>query len=121
MHARISYALLIVVTLIVGLFSRKVASVPAFTGDILYAIMIYWCMSFVFFRKSYRLVFCLSVIFCFVIEAAQVLQYPWLKALRDDSFGRLVLGQGFLWSDLIAYTIGAILAMCFERYCLIRF
>ncbi|MCA9011825.1 MAG: DUF2809 domain-containing protein [Planctomycetaceae bacterium] len=31
---------------------------------------------------------------------------PWLDSLRQTILGRLILGFGFLWSDLLCYTAG---------------
>ncbi|MGO4770323.1 DUF2809 domain-containing protein [Flavobacterium sp. W22_SRS_FK3] len=41
--------------------------------------------------------------------------------LRKTLFGRYVLGQGFLWSDILAYTLGIIIAFCSERIILKHF
>ena len=35
---------------------------------------------------------------------------PWLDALRATTLGALVLGQGFLWSDIVCYAVGVMLA-----------
>ena len=42
----------------------------------------------------------------FSVELLQLYHTPWLNAIRDTLPGRLVLGQGFLFSDLLCYTIG---------------
>lgn len=31
---------------------------------------------------------------------------PWIDAVRQATFGRLVLGFGFLWTDLICHSVG---------------
>ena len=46
---------------------------------------------------------------CFGIEFSQLLSYEWLMQLRSTRMGALVLGQGFLWSDIVAYTAGVLL------------
>lgn len=43
----------------------------------------------------------------FLIELSQLWHPPFLDALRATTLGGLVLGYGFLWSDLVCYTVGA--------------
>jgi hypothetical protein len=45
-----------------------------------------------------------------LVEFAQLLQWSWLVALRHTRVGALLLGQGFVWADLLAYALGATLA-----------
>lgn len=47
-----------------------------------------------------------GVIFSFAIEFSQLYQAPWINEVRHTLFGRLVLGEGFLWSDLLCYLVG---------------
>jgi len=44
---------------------------------------------------------------CGVIELSQLWHPPWLDAIRATRPGALVLGRGFVWSDLLCYLIGA--------------
>ncbi len=50
------------------------------------------------------------VVFCWLIEASQAWRTAWLDTFRDTTFGGLLLDHGFLWSDIIAYTMGALAA-----------
>lgn len=45
--------------------------------------------------------------FCAAIEASQLWQPIWLDELRKQPLVALVLGRGFLWSDLVCYAVGA--------------
>lgn len=42
----------------------------------------------------------------FFIEISQLYHAEWIDRIRDTSLGGLVLGYGFLWSDIEAYTLG---------------
>jgi hypothetical protein len=42
----------------------------------------------------------------FAVEVSQLHHVPWLDALRSTRLGALALGQGFLRSDLLCYTVG---------------
>lgn len=48
----------------------------------------------------------ISLAFCFSIEISQLYHAEWIDQIRDTSLGGLVLGYGFLWSDIAAYTLG---------------
>jgi Protein of unknown function (DUF2809) len=45
-------------------------------------------------------------------EVSQLWHTPWLDAIRHTTVGRLMLGLGFLWSDLVCYAVGTIIAFC---------
>lgn len=44
------------------------------------------------------------------VEASQLLDWPWLRAVRGTTAGALLLGQGAKAADLVAYAAGALLA-----------
>ncbi|WP_149913632.1 ribosomal maturation YjgA family protein [Sphingobacterium cavernae] len=104
---RLIYFILIIITIALGLFSRKIEFLPLATGDALYAIMVYWGFRFLFTKRPLHYALLLSIAFCFSIEFLQLVRIPFLIEARNHSLLRLVLGQGFLWSDLIAYGSGA--------------
>ena len=41
------------------------------------------------------------------VEISQLIHLPWLDAVRATRLGALLLGRGFLWTDLVAYLGGA--------------
>ncbi|MCA5006584.1 DUF2809 domain-containing protein [Sphingobacterium sp. WQ 366] len=108
-------------TIVLGLLSRRIDWIPIITGDALYAVMIYWFFRFIFTTKKsyYALIF--SVLFCFGIEFLQLLQHPILIEWRNNPMLRLVLGQGFLWTDLIAYCLGSLIAFFIDRKIINRY
>ena len=103
---RFQYLLLTIFIIFLGLGSRKINVFPLFIGDVLYAVMMYFGLRFVLIHWKLKTIIVLSVSFCFLIETSQLLQFDWLISLRKTTFGKYVLGQGFLWSDLICYLIG---------------
>ncbi|UUZ46541.1 DUF2809 domain-containing protein [Massilia sp. B-10] len=48
-------------------------------------------------------------------EFAQLIQWPWLAALRKTTPGHLILGSGFDWVDLIAYAVGIAVAATIDQ------
>lgn len=43
-------------------------------------------------------------------ETLQLYHAPWIEAIRHTRIGGLMLGFGFLWSDIICYGVGVIIA-----------
>jgi len=107
---RFFYSVITLLVIFLGITSRKINFVPLFIGDILYAVMIYFGFRAVFFFKP-KITFILSLLFCFFIETSQLIQWEWLIAIRKTILGHYVLGEGFLWTDLICYLFGSTLAV----------
>ena len=49
-----------------------------------------------------------ALIVSYLVECSQLLHTPLLETLRATRIGGLALGYGFLWSDLLCYTVGAL-------------
>ncbi|WP_321282200.1 DUF2809 domain-containing protein [Marinifilum fragile] len=116
---RLHYFSLIVFTIIIGLASRHFSNylpeiINLGLGDALWALMMYWMIAFVFPAASIRNLTAMALTICFLVEFSQLIQVDWLNTLRSNRFAALVLGQGFLWSDLLAYTIGVASGMAIE-------
>lgn len=108
-----TYLFAVLCTIGLGLASRmpQVASfVPSFIGDSLYAVMVYFGLRIFFHRQSPKKNALLAFAVCTAIELSQMLQWPWLQSVRSHKIGRLILGQGFLGSDILAYAFGAVAA-----------
>lgn len=112
---RLFYSVLTLLVIFLGILSRKISFVPLYTGDILYAVMIYFGFRAVFFLKP-RITFILSLLFCFSIETFQLIQWEWLIDIRKTTLGHYILGQGFLWTDLICYLFGTFFALFSDHY-----
>ena len=112
---RLNYFILILLVLILGILSRKISGFPLFIGDILYAVLIYFGFRFLIMdsRKSTSLL--LSLLFCFGIEILQLVQIDWLIAIRKTTLGHYILGEGFLWLDLLCYVMGTLMAYYLDK------
>lgn len=113
---RLIYIILTIVTMILGLASRKYGSLlPNFlreySGDALWALMVYFGFSFVFIKLSISKRGIIALVFSFAIEFSQIYQGVWINKIRDTTLGGLILGHGFLVSDLICYTVGIIIGV----------
>ena len=114
-HQRITYLIIIPLTIAIGLLARLKKewfpdTVNLYLGDALYAFMMYYIISFLFPDKKsgYRAI--AALVICYCVEALQLYNAPWINAIRATLLGRLVLGQGFLYSDLVAYFAGVLAA-----------
>ena len=58
----------------------------------------------------------LAIGISFAIELSQLYRAPWIDSIRATRPGALVLGQGFLWSDLVCYSAGVVLAMALDAW-----
>ena len=116
MKTRILYFFIICLVIILGLLSRKLDFVPLFVGDILYAMMIYFIVRLLLLNSDLKKITIISLSICYIIELFQLYQANWIVGIRNTTFGHLVLGKGFLWSDLLAYTLGIILCYIVEKF-----
>lgn len=110
---RILYLILTIITIILGLLSRKVQGLPqiisSYSGDALWALMVFFLFAFLFNKKSTIFILIISIIFSYGIEISQLYHVPWIDSIRATSLGGLILGFGFLWSDIVCYTVGIII------------
>lgn len=115
------YIGIIITTIIMGLGSRYFAIylprwVNLYFGDFLWAFMIFFIFALIFRKKNTLEIFVVSLIYCYLIEISQLYHGAWIDKIRQTTVGHLMLGRGFLWSDLISYTIGILLASLIDRY-----
>lgn len=112
---RLYYSLILIMIISLGILSRKIDFIPLCIGDFLYAVMIYVLTRIFFINKKALFIAIASLVLCYSIEFFQLYQEEWIIAVRKTLFGRYVLGQGFLWSDVLAYTLGIVVAFGVER------
>lgn len=119
MKRKILLSLLGIVILIpLGLFSRHLSQIPAETGDALWAMMLFCFWRIILVNKHINTVAIVSLINCYLVEFSQLLTFSWLVEVRKTFIGHMILGQGFLWIDLLAYTIGiACIWWIFRKIC----
>ncbi|MES2645178.1 MAG: DUF2809 domain-containing protein [Myxococcota bacterium] len=106
------------VTVALGLASRLPGAPPfvvAYVGDALYAVLIYWLLAFVRPGAPVMRLALAAWATCALIEASQAWHPAWLDALRAHRLVALVLGRGFLWSDLGCYAVGVLAAGAVDR------
>ncbi|SDA49750.1 MULTISPECIES: DUF2809 domain-containing protein [unclassified Janthinobacterium] len=114
-----------VAVIALGLASRAYpqylpAALGKYPGDALWAMMIVFALGAIATRMRTWQLTLWSLLICFGVEFSQLLQAPWLVALRAHPLGHLVLGSHFGWVDLIAYTAGVAVAALVDAAALFR-
>jgi hypothetical protein len=117
---RPTYALLAVLTIALGLSARRYGGslpegVRLYAGDALWAATVFLLAALVWPVARRAQLALGTLAFAFADEVSQLYHAPWIDAVRATRPGALVLGYGFLWSDLVCYTAGvagAALADC---------
>jgi hypothetical protein len=112
---RFQYFIIILIVIALGIISRKITILPLYMGDFFYAMMIYFIIRMLFLSQQLSYVVAFSLALCYLIEYSQLYQAHWIIEIRKTFLGRYMLGQGFLWSDLIAYFFGITTALSLDR------
>ena len=119
-RSRLAFLLLAMGTIALGLATRGFrrslpAAVGLYAGDVLWATMVYLLLAAIWPRASIRRLAIGTAAFALAIEVGQLYHAPWIDAVRATRLGGLVLGFGFLWSDLACYAAGIGLAVLIDR------
>jgi len=110
-RSRITYLIGAIAVVILGLSSRRYSRVlpeflASYAGDTLWALTAFLGIGVLFPRWSTTRVCLTALLFAFAIELSQLYHSPWVEQLRHTRVGGLILGYGFLWSDLLCYVVG---------------
>ncbi|GAA4850553.1 DUF2809 domain-containing protein [Algivirga pacifica] len=105
----------IMITIALGLPSRLFQeTLPhwyvTYAGDFCWAMLVFFLIGSLFPKASTLRGMGYALVFAYSIEFSQLWKPEWLQTLRSYKLIALVIGRGFLWSDLIAYTLGILLA-----------
>lgn len=108
---RLSYLTALVLVIAFGLQSRRIESLPNATGDALWVIAVYCLYRLIWCKEPLYKIAGASLLTAYTIEFSQLIRWDWLVSLRSTTIGHLLLGQGFQWTDMAAYTIGVIIIL----------
>ena len=122
MRRKLVFACYMVMTIILGTLSRVVQTqniiFDKYLGDMLYAVLMYWLMSFVWTRAMPLTKLLLTTLIMILIEAFQLTGLP-LSFRRSESVAlhvfAIALGTTFSFFDIIAYLVGIVLVYLFDR------
>ena len=104
--------LLFIVEILIAIFVRDAFIRPYF-GDFLVVILIY-CFLKGFLEIPVLVLASLVLLFSYLVEVLQLLNFISFIGLQDSELIRIVLGTGFAWWDILAYTLGALFIVAVE-------
>lgn len=116
--SRIIFACAIVFLCVTALYVRKISGTnpnffTVYYPDTAWTMAVY-CGFGLLFDRGVKLNFPAALVFSYLIEISQLFSTPFLNAARANVIGGLILGYGFLWSDIICYTVGALICLSLE-------
>lgn len=124
MHPRLRQFLvltiLLALTCLMGLGSRRYAAhlpalVATYGGDTCWALALFLFLRMILPRIATGRVAALALFLSLLDELSQLYHAPWIDAVRRTRLGGLILGFGFLWSDLLCYAVGVGLGVAISR------
>lgn len=119
MKNRLKFLLMALLIIPIGLATRVYGNefLKLYAGDALWAMMIYFGFKFFFPNQSSK-AFLYALSFCYLIEFSQLYHATWIDTIRQNRLGGLILGFGFLWTDLVAYLVGILGGFLVDKKCL---
>jgi hypothetical protein len=111
---------LLALTILLGLGSRRYGFalpgfVAAYAGDTLWALALFLFLGLVLPQAPTGRVAALALVISLLVELSQLYHARWIDSIRQTAIGGLILGFGFLWSDLACYVAGVGLGVALER------
>ncbi len=82
------------------------AFLAEYAGDTLWALMLFLLVSTLLAGRPILMRTAISLALAFLVEISQLYHAPWIDSIRQTTLGGLVLGFGFLWTDLVCYSVG---------------
>ncbi|MGC9397185.1 MAG: DUF2809 domain-containing protein [Anaerolineae bacterium] len=121
-HTRICLLMMLAITAF-GLPARIIQDrLPTwyvqYFGDYLWAMLLFFVFALILQSMSTFKVAVVTLLFTYSIEVSQLFHPPWLETLRSIKVFALILGYGFLWSDIVAYTLGISTGALVEHFLL---
>ncbi|WP_299212992.1 DUF2809 domain-containing protein [uncultured Dokdonia sp.] len=109
-----AFCLLLIIEVGIAMFMNDQIIRP-FVGDVLVVQLIYcFVRAFTFFTYLKAIIGVL--LFAYLVEAIQATSFIVWIGLSENKVAKIILGSTFDWKDLLAYTLGALLILIFEKY-----
>lgn len=111
LKTRIVWVIAAAVAIIAGLASRRYREyLPSlladYAGDTLWSLVLFLSISTLMTRWPVLVRATIGLALAFLVEISQLYHAPWIDSIRRTTLGGLVLGFGFLWTDLVCYSLG---------------
>ncbi len=104
---------LFIIEVLIALYVRD-NFVRPYVGDYLVVMLIY-CGIRTFIKASVIKIAIGVLLFSYLIEVLQYFRLVDRLGLQDNIVAKTVIGYGFEWKDILAYTLGIITVLILER------
>ena len=104
---------LFIIELLIAIFVRDTFIRP-YVGDYLVVMLIYCAVRTILQAPAWKTALGV-LLFSYGVETLQYFQFINRLGLEDNVIARTVIGFGFEWADLIAYTLGILTVLAFEK------
>jgi hypothetical protein len=116
---RIVWVIAAASAIIAGLASRRYREyLPSlladYAGDTLWSLVLFLSISTLMTRWPVLVRATIGLALAFLVEISQLYHAPWIDSIRRTTLGGLVLGFGFLWTDLVCYSLGILIGALAE-------
>ena len=109
-----TFAVLLFITeVLIALYVRD-SFVRPYVGDYLVVILLYCAVRTILDISVWQAALGV-LLFAFFIEWLQYFQIVNRLGLENNNIARTVIGHGFEWKDIIAYTLGALTVIVLEK------
>lgn len=88
--------------------------VRPYVGDYLVVILLY-CFFRAFLRLPQRTLAIGVLLFAFAVEGLQAIHIVQRLGLQNNRAASIIIGTGFEWMDLVAYTLGILTVLALDR------
>jgi hypothetical protein len=105
--------LLLLVEILIAVFAHD-RFVRPYVGDYLVVIFLY-CFARSFLNLPYIAIAVSVLLFSYLVEVTQYFHLIARLGWQHSRLAHLILGSGFEWIDLLAYTLGIITVLLLER------
>ncbi len=105
--------LFFIIEVFIALFIKD-KFVRPYVGDYLVVILLY-CFLKSFWNGVPAIAGVVVLLFSFMVEVGQYFQLVKRLGLHDSPLARTVIGTGFDWGDMLAYILGFLTILFFEK------
>ncbi|WP_294343881.1 DUF2809 domain-containing protein [uncultured Clostridium sp.] len=121
---RITYFMCIIMAIILTIMIENYKNVlPLSIGNylenVLKALIIYLFIAFIFKKISAINISVISMLICSCFSISNLCEIPWVDNIKNTSIGLFILGNSFVYTDLICYLVGVILGFVLEMLLLV--
>ena len=105
--------ILFVIEVLIALYVRD-SIIRPYVGDFLVVIMLY-CFVRAFVKTSPWKIALAVLIFAYTIETLQYFKIVDRLGLTNIAIAKTIIGYGFEWLDILAYTLGAMTVVILDK------